>query len=530
MPPKSKIAAGKEKNDSGTVNGKNAGKPAPSITSAEHSLPPGADAQNVGPIGKPDQAAYNAEQDKIKSEIEAVQAQLTAVKEKIASGGKGGQSDDKRTELRAELESIRTKQASSKTSRTKLQEQFTLTKDNLQKKIQALQNAKSKLSYKTVAEVDNQIQLLEKRVESGTLKLGDEKRALQEISTLKRNRRTVESFKADQDAIDADRDRVDELRKYLDDPESKALSQRYDAIRAELDEMKKENDNAMANRNKLFDERTALSAELDALYAQKRESAKKYREAGDKYYAKIAEDRARRAERIKVQRAAEEEAKRKAEAEMLLEEARIPAFQDKIEDCQTLIDYFNAKITGGSSVHIPIPVTRSGLKSSANGLPQLELRQVEQDVGEGLIVRKKKGEDEQSYFVGGKGKTKKGNKSGSSTPGPPTNAALNIPLSTLTALLELSIPPPANQSDLTRTVEDLKTKKAWFEANQETVTAENIAKVEAKIKRLINGKTDTNGDTEQTLDVPTPVVPDDQSTGTAEAIDENLASSEAQVA
>jgi len=36
-------------------------------------------------------------------------------------------------------------------------------------------------------------------------------------------------------------------------------------------------------------------------------------------------------------------------------------------------------------------------------------------------------------------------------------------------------------------VEDLKTKKAWFEANQARVTAENITKAEADIRRLASG-------------------------------------------
>jgi hypothetical protein len=41
-----------------------------------------------------------------------------------------------------------------------------------------------------------------------------------------------------------------------------------------------------------------------------------------------------------------------------------------------------------------------------------------------------------------------------------------------------------------RVVEDLKTKKAWFEANQARVTAEAIAKAEAEIQRLTKGKGD----------------------------------------
>ena len=95
---------------------------------------------------------------------------------------------------------------------------------------------------------------LEKQVESGSLKLVEEKRALQEISQAKRSRRIVEGFQAEQESIEADRAKADELRKQLDDPEAKAASERYDAIKAELDELKKESDEVYANRTKLLDE------------------------------------------------------------------------------------------------------------------------------------------------------------------------------------------------------------------------------------------------------------------------------------
>ena len=299
------------------------------------------------------------------------------------------------------------------------------------------------------------------------MKLGDEKRALQEITSLKRSRRTVESFQADQEAIEADRARTDSLRKQLDDPEAKALSERFDAIRTELDQLKKTSDEAFANRNKLFDERNLLQAELDALFTRKRESGQRFRDATDRYWQKVNEERAKRAERLKAQRAAEEEEKRKEVVEGLLEEAKVPAFQAKIEDSQTLIDYFTARMAGGSTSVPPPPISLSTSKPDVAGVPKLELRQVDKDLGNGLVPRKKKGESEENYFIGGKGKGKKsGSKAGTGANTPTTSSSstgLNLPLPTLSALLELSISPPASAADLARVIGDLKTKKAWFE-------------------------------------------------------------------
>jgi hypothetical protein len=351
--------------------------------------------------------------------------------------------------------------------------------------------------------IDNRLRNLEKQVESGTLKLAEEKRALQEMSTAKRSRRLLEGFQAEYDAVDKDKATIDQLRKQLDDPQSKAVSDRYDAIKAELDELKKESDEASAGRTKLFEERDNIQRELDTLFAEKRDSAQRYRDANDQYWAKVNEDRARRAEKLRQQRAAEEAQKKKEVAERLLEEAQVPAYQAQVEDCQTLIDYFSGK----STTNATLTSGQSVLPGQAElaGVPKLEIRKV-QGPTDGLVPMKKKGEEEQTYFVG-KAKGKKGSKSdtASSTPTSTTSTGtLNIPLHNLSALLSLSIPPPASHTDLPRVVEDLKTKKAWFEANQARQTAENIAKAQAQIQKL-NSKEAINGDAHVVVRESTPL-------------------------
>lgn len=365
------------------------------------------------------------------------------------------------------------------------------------------------------------------------MKLAEEKRALQEISSLKRNRKAVEGFQEQEDSIQADRQKIDELRQELDDPARAAINKRYDEIKEELDALKKESDVAYAGRNKLFEERDKLNAQIKALYDEKRESANRHREANDRYYAKLSEDRARRAEKARAQRAAEEAEKKKEIAERLLEEAQSPAFQAQIEDCQTLIDFLSGKSTNAtykSQSLIP--------KAELAGVPKLEIRQVE-DAPEGTVVRKKN-EEEADYFVGGKGKGKgkKGGKSAEKKEAAqsPASSALNIPLPTLTALLSLSIPPPASNADVPRVVEDLNTKKAWFEANQARVTAENIAKAQKEIARLNKGEAHSavppNGDGEDPAEpAPTPsAAPAEGTPVSSQAVDDKLEVVEEEVA
>jgi molecular chaperone GrpE (heat shock protein) len=119
-------------------------------------------------------------------------------------------------------------------------------------------------------------------VDSGKLKLGDEKRALQEITNTRRLRRTIEGFQAEQAAIDREKEQEEELRAQLDDPETKAISERYEKLKAEFDNLKRESDETAANRDKLFDHRNALQGEMDTLWSLKKESQQRFRDANDR--------------------------------------------------------------------------------------------------------------------------------------------------------------------------------------------------------------------------------------------------------
>lgn len=84
-----------------------------------------------------------------------------------------------------------------------------------------------------------------------------EKKALQEMSTLKKTRKVVESFAAQQAAIDADKKKVDAIRDGMNDPEAKAISDKFAAVKGELDLINKAHDEASKGRDGLFEERNA---------------------------------------------------------------------------------------------------------------------------------------------------------------------------------------------------------------------------------------------------------------------------------
>ena len=124
---------------------------------------------------------------------------------------------------------------------------------------------------------------LEKQVETGQMRLVEEKRALSEISDLRRSRKAFDTFSTSQDSIDSDKAKIDELKTKLDNPEYKSLQGRYEEITKELEELNAELDKNGQSRDKLFDERNKLQEEVNKLWSRKKESAASFKDANDKY-------------------------------------------------------------------------------------------------------------------------------------------------------------------------------------------------------------------------------------------------------
>lgn len=178
----------------------------------------------------------------------------------------------------------------------------------------------------------------------------------------------------------------------------------------------------------------------------------------------MTEDRNRRAERQRVERAAIDDEKRAEINERLLEEAQAPAFEREIEDCRTLINYFQKRIGIASTAG---PYERLGGNSSAS-LPQLgEARQVELGAPAGSIALPKKGEGMEDFHSGNGGKKgRKGKKPEGESTAAVASQALNLPFGTLSALLTLGITSPITTTEVPTTIEALEAKKAYFVANQ----------------------------------------------------------------
>lgn len=363
-------------------------------------------------------------------------------------------------ELRAELTSIRQKQSGFKSGRTSTQEKINTLDATLKARI-AEQNAnRGRLSFKNVEELDKEIARLEKSVDSGTLRLVDERKALAEVSTLRKQRKSFAGLQDAQSGIDDIKAQISELRKTLDNPEAKALSDKYNEIQKELDALKAEQDGVFKNLNSLRDERTRLRADQVEKFNAIREIKDKYYKARRAY--KEYEDEAWRVrrERQKAERDAFEREKRKKVADKKLEEASQLAYTDEILTAQGLIRHFdpayNFSALGLDEKKDESSNFRAGVGRTV-------------DAGEIKGMKAIRKDDEEDYFVGSGGK--KGKKGGKKAPAA-ADSKFNMNVGIIEEFAKVKIDPPMNQSDVPASVEKLAAKITEWKKNQASKTQE----------------------------------------------------------
>lgn len=370
----------------------------------------------------------------------------------------------KQQELRAELSSIRQKQSGFKSSRSSTQEKINALESTLKARIAEQNNSRGKMSFKNVDEIDREVARLEKQVDSGTLRLVDERKALSDISQLRKQRKGFSGLDEAQKGINELKAQIAELRKTLDNPEAKALSDKYTEIQKELDTIKAEQDGVFKNLNSLRDERTKLRNDQQKKYAAIREIKDNYFKARRAY--KEYEDEAWRVrrERQKTERDAFEREKRKKVADKKLEEASALAYTDEIITAQGLIRHFDPAYNFGA-------LGLDDKKDAGSNFRAGVGRTVDDSGLKGMKVVRKE-DREEDYFAGTGGKKgKKGKKGGAAAAGSEA-AKFNMNVGIIEDFAKVKIDPPMNQSEVPTAVEKLAAKIADWKKNQASKTEE----------------------------------------------------------
>ncbi|KAJ4189843.1 multicopy suppressor of BFA (Brefeldin A) [Fusarium falciforme] len=434
---------------------------------------PGADKQAHTRPTKPDENAFKEALAKAEKDHKASMDRLAAVKAKIEIAMPNKNKDQpsptqkRRQELIAQANEIRQKQAGGKNARTTKLDQIKRLDEQVRSRIAEQKTAKAKVPYKSLEDVDRQIATLDKQVNSGTMKLVDEKKALSDISSLRKIRKNFGQFEDSQKQIDDLRAKIKEIKDSMDDPEQKAMSEQYTKIQTELDAIKAEQDEAYKGLSTLRDERTKLQAEQQEKYTAIRKLKDDYygQKKAFQAYEREARERYREKQRAEHERHIQE--RKKAEAERRLGDASDPAYLDEIRRANSLLQFLD-----------PNHKVEKGPLMADTGLGAQAQRSVDEAGLKGTkLVRKEDREEE--YFSAVK-KGKKGKKGGHAA----SSKFFNVPPSVVEDCAAMGIDPPMSALDIPGVTEKVRAKLDFWKNDQEAQTKRNIEKAKKEIAEL----------------------------------------------
>ncbi|KAK5653881.1 hypothetical protein OQA88_7806 [Cercophora sp. LCS_1] len=424
---------------------------------------------------KPDADLFNENLAKAEKTFQDVMAKFNAVKAKLDLAQPNKNKDQpspaqkRRQELLAQLNEIRQQQAGGKNARTAKQDQIKRLDEQLRSRIAEQKAARGKVAFKNTEELDREIDRLDKQVSGGMMKLVDEKKALAEISNLRKQRKSFAQFDDQQKQIDDLRAKIKEIKDSLEDPEAKALSERYNKLQAELDVIKAEQDEAYKNLSGLRDEKSKLQAEQNEKYQAIKKLKDEYYSQKKAFQAWEREQREKARERHQAERDRINKERKMERAQKMLAEASDPAYLEEIRRANSLLHFFDPshKVVEKSPL-----LADSGLGAQAQ-------RKVDASGIKGtVLLRKEDREDE--YFSAVK-KGKKGKKSGTSES---TAKTFNCPPSVIEDCAFVGIDPPMSAADVPAATEKVKAKLEHWKADQPEQTKKNIEKAKKEIERL----------------------------------------------
>ncbi|KAK8051254.1 nuclear segregation protein [Apiospora rasikravindrae] len=425
---------------------------------------------------KPDVDLFNERLAKAEKEHKAVMDKYNAIKAKVEiavpNKNKDSQSptQKRRAELIAQLQEIRSKQGVGKNARNTKMDQLKRLDEQMRSRIAEQKTARGKVNFKSAEDLDREIERLDKQVNGGMMKLVDEKKALTEISNLRKQRKNFAQFDNSQKGIDELKAKIKELKDSMDDPEARALSEEYTKLQTELDGIKAEQDEAFKNLNALRDERSKLHAEQQEKWTAVKQLKDEFHAAKRAHaeYEREARNRAR--ERQRTEREKYEKEKKMERAQKMLAEASEPAYLDEIRRANSLLHFFDPSSA---------PAEKDPLLAN-KGLAAEAARKVDDSGLKGMKVVSKKTDEEYMPAVKKGKKNKKSEK-----PAPEKKSgAFNCPPSVIEDCSFMGIEPPMSAADIPEATKQVKEKLDNWKSDQKAQTQRNVEKAKKEIEKL----------------------------------------------
>ncbi len=405
-----------------------------------------------------------------------IESRINYLKSKLddLKGGYGnvGEATGERGKLITELKKLREQTKPLQDERRQWAKDAAELREALKKRSSELKDAKDKLPFKTVPELEARIAQYEAQLESGNFKLSEEKQIVTEISKLNRAKKALLNLDSNSNGNDvlSMKARADNLHEKIKarDEQLDTFRSKIDAISSKLDEL-----NGVRKAEKVSKEER--QAQIDKLRKELDEAF---------------ESRRKTYEENKAQRAAAFEARLKREVRFK-EERRCAEIQEKIDDLEERLASYNpesildkklAECNNMMSFFAQLTLTEQPSAKAAEvsslAAPVGRNVEVSEDLTKFEVVKK---DDNDSFFVGGATK-KKGSKKASNS----SDSLGKLPIHVLAGLSDLNLAIPSSTDQVPILLDALSKVKTAINEKKSELEASGEHQVDPKQKALMD--------------------------------------------
>lgn len=398
-------------------------------------------------VDKPNKAEHDAAVTELTNTFEALKEERRKLQEEIDAKMNDPASKSALTDLRAQMNELKTKRNALIAEKKAMRDQMDANKNQTDKLIKDKKDTRSNIKFQSIDEINKQIAKLQHQQETTTMSLTEEKKLIKEMDALMASKSLVANLQTADGALDQAR------------AERKTLSERLSAKDKEIDAVTKETDGVMA-KIKAINEKDStkrdaikeLFTKRDALRAQTTETLKKkdairdeYREKNNAWYNYQRAVRAKKKLEWEADKKKREEEEAAYQAILDAEEAKKIPYEAEQALCDYLADYLERTYLSADV-------------ADAKDDKKDDKIEVKDDPFKGMKPVGKKDEDEE-YFGKGKGKKKRvrATKKQDTGAGPFT---LSVDSFEQFGLLSLS--PPTSIEQVANSVKELREKKEWY--------------------------------------------------------------------
>jgi chromosome segregation ATPase len=424
--------------------------------------------------------AYDRKRADIDDKIGKLQKRFDALKQgddltssSSAASGERGRVITELKEAREKMRGYREEAGNDMKALKEIQGQIKKQKDDVREQ-------KDKLPYKSIPEIDARVAQLEEKIEVGSFSLSEEKQVLQDISKLKKTKKTLELLESGM-SVDGRSSTANDLGtlKMKEEVYRQKMTTKFtlvdeqkvkvETLEKELERLDGGKQEAMKRQKARSAEMDKLRKEIDAAYDERRKLIEEHKEAKQRQREQWERNQARRAEEAK----REEVEDQIWELEKKMRNLNPASGVDKkIDECVNVANYFGAIMKPSSSTTTTTTTTTTASKPVA--------------VDGDFVVLKPKSDRDQVFIQTATATT--ASSSGSKKKQPSSSDTIGkLPLQILAALADLSLSVPKLESQVPDLLKSLEEKKKGFEGQRAGLLAgvkEQEAKLQAEIDAL----------------------------------------------